>query len=166
MLEKGLNTASGKFELYSLAIEKHPGFDPLPTYTPPFGADRPDNDLPYVLCTSPRIQNALHSRLHKVPWNRSLRPEPQADISYEDAQALGIFEGDTIELTSHRGSIQMKAHLTHKAEPGVICCYHGYSEADVNLLTDNDILDPYSGFPSYRETRVVQKSITNGFLFF
>ena len=159
MLEKGLNTASGKFELYSLAIEKHPGFDPLPTYTPPFGADRPDNDLPYVLCTSPRISNALHSRLHKVPWNRSLRPEPQADISYEDAQALGIFEGDTIELTSHRGSIQMKAHLTHKAEPGVICCYHGYSEADVNLLTDNDILDPYSGFPSYRETRVAVRRI-------
>lgn len=85
--------------------------------------------------------------------------EPQADISYEDAQALGIFEGDTIELTSHRGSIQMKAHLTHKAEPGVICCYHGYSEADVNLLTDNDILDPYSGFPSYRETRVAVRRI-------
>ena len=66
----------------------------------------------------------------------------------------GIAQGDKIEITSHRGSIQVKANLTLKAEPGVVCFYHGYGEADANELTDNEILDPYSGFPSYRETRV------------
>lgn len=153
MLERGLNTASGKFELYSLAIEKHPGFDPLPTYRPPY-EDRPDEDLPMVLSSSPRLPNVLHSRLHKVPWNRSLRPEPTADLHPEDGARLGIAQGDRIEITSHRGSIQVKANLTLKAEPGVVCFYHGYAEADANELTDNEILDPYSGFPSYRETRV------------
>lgn len=153
MLEQGLNTASGKFELYSLAIEKHPGFDPLPTYRPPY-EDRPDSDLPMVLSSSPRLTNALHTRLHKVPWNRSLRPEPTADLHPEDGARLGIAQGDEIELSSHRGTIRVKANLTLKAEPGVVTCYHGYEEADVNRLTDNEILDPYSGFPCYRETRV------------
>ena len=158
MLEKGLNTASGKFELYSLAIEKHPGFDPLPTYRPPY-EDRPDSDLPMVLSSSPRIPNVLHSRLHKVPWNRSLRPEPMADLSHEDAARLGVVQGDTIEISSHQGSIRVKVNLTHKAEPGVVCLYHGYAEADVNSLTDNEILDPYSGFPTYRETRVCVRKV-------
>ena len=31
--------------------------------------------------------------------------------------------------------------------------FHGYSEADANLLTDSDHLDPYSGFPAYRFIR-------------
>lgn len=158
MLEHGLNTASGKFELYSLAIERHPGFDPLPTYRPPYEG-RPDEDLPLVLSSSPRMPNALHSRLHQVSWNRSLRPEPTADLSLEDAAALGIARGDLIEISSHRGSIRVKANLTRKAEPGVICLYHGYAEADVNTLTDNEILDPYSGFPTYRETRVRVKKV-------
>ena len=154
LLERGLNTPSGKFELYAQSIARHPGFDPLPTYLPPFDGDRPDADLPYVLSTSPRLTNALHSRLHRIAWARSLRPEPMADISPEDARQLGIAQGDTIELSSHRGAIRVKANLTAKAEPGVICFYHGYSEADANTLTDNEILDPYSGFPCYRETRV------------
>ncbi len=158
MLDRGLATESGKFELWSLSIEKHPGFDPLPTYRPPYEG-RPDEDLPMVLSSSPRIPNALHSRLHPVPWNRSLRPEPTADLSHADAAKLGIVQGDTIEISSHKGAIRVKANLTHKAEPGVICLYHGYAEADVNSLTDNEILDPYSGFPTYRETRVCVKKV-------
>lgn len=158
MLERGLNTASGKFELYSLAIAKHHGFDPLPTYRPPY-EERPDSGAPYVLSSSPRLTNALHSRLHKVAWNRSLRPRPAADLSYEDAAELGIVQGDTIELSTRCGAIRVMANLTRTAEKGVICCYHGYSEADVNQLTDNEILDPYSGFPTYRETRVSVRKV-------
>lgn len=158
LLERGLNTPSGKFELWSQAIERHPGFDPLPTYRPPY-EDRPDGDLPMVLSSSPRLPNALHSRLHKVPWNRSLRPEPMADLHPEDGAALGIAQGDWVELTTHRGSIRMRANLTWKAERGVVCCYHGYAEADVNELTDNEILDPYSGFPCFRETRVAVRKV-------
>ena len=53
----------------------------------------------------------------------------------------------------------MKVNLTCKAEPGVICLYHSYPEADVNSITDNEILDPYSGFPTYRETRVCVRKV-------
>lgn len=153
MLEQGLDTASGKFELWSEAIAKYPQLDPLPAYTPPF--DTPsDPDWPFHLCSSPRITNALHSRLHKVPWARSLRPAPAADLNPDDAAALGIAQGDDIELSSPRGAIVVKANLSYKVDPGMVYFYHGYSEADANLLTDNEALDPYSGFPAYRDTRV------------
>lgn len=112
-----------------------------------------------VLSSSPRIPNALHSRLHMVPWNRSLRPEPTADISHADAEALGVVQGDTVEISSHQGAIRVKVNLTYKAEPGVICLYHSYAEADVNTLTDNEILDPYSGFPTYGSTGMRKEGV-------
>ena len=70
------------------------------------------------------------------------------------SQALGIAQGDDIELSSPRGAIVVKANLSYKVDPGMVYFYHGYSEADANLLTDNEALDPYSGFPAYRDTRV------------
>ncbi len=158
LLERGLNTRSGKFELYAQSIEDFPGLEPLPVYVPPFDEGK-DTDYPFHLCSSPRIANALHSRLHKVPWNRSLRPEPMADLSHEDAQRLGIAQNDTIEISSPRGAITVKANLSYKVDEGMVYFYHGYSEADANLLTDNENLDPYSGFPGYRSIKVQVRKV-------
>ena len=151
LLEQGLQTKSGKFELYAQAIAPYSNLEPLPAYVPP---KKDGAEYPLLLSSSPRITGALHSRLHRVAWNRSLRREPLAELSPEDGAALGIAEGDSIKLISPRGAVQVKAHLTKKAEPGVVCLYQDYPEADVNLLTDSEQLDPYSGFPSFRETNI------------
>ncbi len=158
MLEQGLNTQSGKFELWSQAIAQYPHLDPLPTYRPPFDTDT-DPQWPFHLCSSPRLQGTLHSRLHKVPWNRSLRPDPMADLNPEDAKELGIAQEDWIELSSPKGTIRMKANVSGKVDRGMVYFYHGYSEADANTLTDNENLDPYSGFPGYRSTRVSMRRV-------
>ena len=153
-LEKGLNTPTGKFELYSELIASHPEWhlDPLPTYREPL--DDADPKLyPYRLCSGGRIPNAIHSRLHKVKWARSLRPDPTAEMSVEDAAELGVKEGDDLELFTERGCICVKAKPTHKVPKSVVFFYHGYSEADVNSLMSGTHVDPYSGFPAYNATR-------------
>ena len=71
----------------------------------------------------------------------------------EDAQALGLKEGDDIELFTERGTISVKAHPTHRVQKNVVFFYHGYSEADVNSLMSGTHVDPYSGFPAYNSTR-------------
>ena len=154
ILEEGCKTPTGKFELYSELIASHPQWhlDALPTYCEPM--DEADETVyPFILCSGARLPNAIHSRLHKVPWVRSLRPDPMADISIEDAQALGLKEGDDIELFTERGTISVKAHPTHRVQKNVIFFYHGYSEADVNSLMSGTHVDPYSGFPAYNSTR-------------
>ena len=74
ILERGANTPTGKLELYSERIAAHPewGLDALPTYRPPYNPD--PEQYPFLLCAGTRIPNALHSRLHDVPWERSLLP--------------------------------------------------------------------------------------------
>ncbi len=148
--KQGLHTTSGKFELYSLAIEKYQqqGLHPLPTYQPP--PEHPD--YPFRLCSAPRLTNALHSRLHRVSWNRSLRPEPMADLAPADAQRIGVRQGDEIELFTPQGSITVKANLSAKVDEGTVYMFHGYAEADINQLMSAEQLDPYSGFPNFRST--------------
>lgn len=153
-LKKGLNTPTGKFELKSAVIEAHPewGLDALPTYREPL--DEGDPQLyPFVFTSGSRIPNAIHSRLHKVPRNRSLRPEPTADMNREDCEKLGVKEGDEIEIYTKKGSVFVKVHPTLTVPQGLVNLFHGYSEADAESIMDGDHLDPYSGFPAYRSIR-------------
>ncbi len=154
-LKNGFHTRSGKFELYALGVEpyRHLGLHPLPTYTDPCTYEEAEQ-YPFLLCSGPRLTNAVHTRLHKVPWSRSIRPYPMADICPKDAEKLGLQQEDDIELYSDFGCISVKANISAKVDQGSVYMFHGYSEADVNSLLNGDKLDPYSGFPAYRSNRV------------
>lgn len=158
MLKKGLNTPTGKFELKSAIIEQHPewGLNPLPTYIDPLDNADPA-EYPFVFTSGSRIPGAIHSRLHNVPRNRSLQPDPTADMNRADCERLGIKEGDEIEISTLRGSITVKVHLTLSVPEGLVNMFHGYSEADAESIMDGEHLDPYSGFPAYRSTRCAVK---------
>ena len=55
ILERGVNTPTGKLELYSERIAAHPewGLDALPTYRPPYNPD--PEQYPFLLCAGTRI---------------------------------------------------------------------------------------------------------------
>ena len=153
----GFRTPSGKMEFSSSILEKysdHPGIDGLPLYAePPYSpVASPDRarDYPFILSTGSRLPMFIHSRLFRLPWVRSLRPDAAADLNSSDAAALGIAQGDLIELASPTGAIKVRANLSQTILPGVVHMIHGYSEADVNTLLEGDYLDPISGFPGYK----------------
>ena len=145
-------TPTGKFELWSTVIEKHEGLDPLPVYYDGLD-DAEENKFDMILNTGGRLPNALHSRLHDVPWLRSLRPDPMADISFEDAERLGIIAGSYIRISTTEGSIRVRANLTSAVPEGTVFMYQGYREADVNSIIPYGHNDPYSGYPGFRSTR-------------
>jgi anaerobic selenocysteine-containing dehydrogenase len=153
----GFRTPSGKMEFSSSILEKYsdyPGIDGLPLYAePPYGpVSSPERakDYPFVLSTGARLPMFIHSRLFRLPWVRSLRPDAAADLNPADATALGIAQGEAIELATPTGSIRVRANLSEMIRPGDVHMFHGYSEADVNRLLEGDYLDPISGFPGYK----------------
>ncbi len=152
-VERGCDTPSGKLELWSETIakaDKALGLNPLPVWVP--NAVQPTEEYPFILSTGVRIPNAIHTRLHKVSWPRSLRPDPMADISLEDAARLGLSEGDDIQLVNAHGAITVKANPTAMVAPGQVYMFHGYSEADAGQLIGHVETDPYSGFPGFKCT--------------
>ena len=153
-LQKGLPTPTGKIELSCSILEElgRPDLDPLPIHKSS-DDDADPAEFPFTLMSGARIPNAVHSRTHNVPWLRSLRPEPSADINPIDAQRLGIRQGDTIRIVSQIASITVKANISSISNVGDVNMFHGYKEANVNSLMPVDHLDPYTGFPGYKQLR-------------
>lgn len=75
------------------------------------------------------------------------------DISPEDARLLGIGTGDSVAVTSRRGSIRVPARVDPGLRQGLVFMPIHYAEADVNTLT-NDAWDPRSGTAEFKATAV------------
>ena len=146
---KHIPTPSGKIELVSSVISNFEeiGLTGLPHWDPPIT----DKEYPFTAMLGPRLPYAIHSRCHKVPQLRKLRPDPLVDICPEDAERLGISKGDPVEIFNAAGSVVMKANPSKYMQPGEISLYHGYEEANCNELIAIDLLDPYTGFPAYKQ---------------
>ena len=111
--EHGFQTPTGKFELWSTVIEKHPGLDPLPTWRD--SADDADPaQFPFRLVAGARLPNALHSRLHDVPWLRSLRPVPMADLNDQDA-ARDVYKRQPEAMRAYSAQLTNRAMLSRAA---------------------------------------------------
>jgi len=153
-LRKGPETPTGKLELYSEVVAKYKdkGLEPLPVYLSSDDDASPE-EFPMTLVSGARIPNAIHSRIHDVAWSRTLRPYASLDINPADAGMLGISHGEEVELASKSGAIRVKANVTELANTGEVYMYHGYKEANVNQIIPADHLDPYTGFPGYKQLR-------------
>lgn len=159
--QEGFPTPSGKFEFASRLIARVGAaaeLDALPTYRDPVSDADPEH-YPMVLVAGARIPNALHSRLHAVSWLRSMCPDPQVQMNPRDADALGIGQGDWVEVYSGTGAVRVRADLTAKVLPGNLYIFHGYREANVNQLVGGGHLDPYTGFPGYKSVRCALRKL-------
>lgn len=121
-------------------------FHPL-EYAP--NAEMPDEDYPFVLSTGRVLEHWHGGTLTRHSWLDDLFPEPLVDIHPGDAARLGIQDGDAVRVTSRRGSIVLRAHITPKTNPGVVFIPFHFREAAANLLT-HDILDPQAKIPEYK----------------
>lgn len=166
---KGFQTPSRRIELYSEAFLEH-GYDPLPSYQEPAMSPFSHPDLaeryPLIL-TNAKLLQYCHGQHRSLPSLRKAVPHPYLEIHPETARELGIVEGDWVALETHKGSIKLKAMLTDRVHPRVVCTQHGWWQAcpelnlpgydpfssegaNVNLLYSYDDIDPISGSVPYR----------------
>ena len=80
-----------------------------------------------------------------------MMPEPLVEINPADAKPRGIQSGDMVIVSSPRGNMKLKADVTDVILPGVVMLPHQWpGEANVNILVDDQTLDPISGFSPYK----------------
>ncbi|MCG2743744.1 MAG: hypothetical protein L6271_07425 [Desulfobacteraceae bacterium] len=85
----------------------------------------------------------------KTPEIEALCPEALAEINPVDAARLGIADLDTIEVSSRRGSVQLRAKISDRSQVGTIAIPYHFAEVPVNNLTLNS-LDRLSRSPQYK----------------
>ncbi|MGB1008958.1 MAG: molybdopterin dinucleotide binding domain-containing protein, partial [Thiolinea sp.] len=157
----GFRTVTGKVEFDSQELREQ-GYDGLPVYQEP--AESPLStpellpDYPLVLTSGGRQKYFTHSQQHNVAAMLKHDPKPRIQIHPGDAAARNIQDGDTVTVSSPRGSVNFVAAVTDIMKPGVVHCFHGWNEANVNELTDHTTLDPISGFPAFKSLLCEVKS--------
>jgi anaerobic selenocysteine-containing dehydrogenase len=151
--ENGFGTPSKKVELYSETMAEL-GYKPLPTHVEPpespISSPELAKEYPLVLTTGARLLRYWHTQYRNLEQLHKAYPEALAEINPQTAKKYDINDGDIAILATRRGSIEIRAKVTEDIVAGVVNVAHGWSQANVNLLTDEKPADPISGFPALK----------------
>ncbi|MET8825631.1 bifunctional nitrate reductase/sulfite reductase flavoprotein subunit alpha [Streptomyces sp. NPDC004610] len=118
-------------------------------------AELPDDDYPFVLNTG-RLQHQWHTltKTGKVAKLNRLDPGPFVEIHPENAAALGVTDGDPLEIASRRGRAVLPVRVTDRVRPGD--CFAPFHWNDlfgeylsINAVT-SDAVDPLSFQPEFK----------------
>ena len=82
-----------------------------------------------------------------------LLSEETADISRDDAEALGIESGEKIRVKSRRGEVVVKSRVTHEVPAGMVWMAFHFREGCANWLT-NAVFDPVTWTAEYKACAV------------
>ena len=103
-------------------------------YTP--SEELPDSNYPLYLTTGRRLYHYNNGSMSlRNPEIHSISSEEFAEIHSSDAETRGINTGDKVRVTSRRGTLEVKAHVTQTSRPGSIFLSFHFTETPTNVLT-------------------------------
>ncbi|HOO89283.1 MAG TPA: molybdopterin-dependent oxidoreductase [Syntrophales bacterium] len=120
------------------------------------GALKPDPSFPFVLMAGRHFSMNANTLMRNPSWNEGKR-DCTLMIHGEDAESLGISDGQTVRVTTEAGSVEIEAEVTEMARRGHVVIPHGFGlvydgkeyGVNVNRLTKNTNRD-WLGTPIHR----------------
>ncbi len=120
-------------------------------YSPP--AEATDRDYPLLLGTGRRPYHYHTGTMTRRSPLSVISPAETLDINPQDAEELGIADGDTVRIYSRRGQMDVAARTTDRVAKGTVFASFHFSEAPVNVLT-NPARDKVAGIPELKVSAV------------
>jgi predicted molibdopterin-dependent oxidoreductase YjgC len=112
-------------------------------------SELPDDEYPFVLSTGRVLYHWHGGTLTRNSKIDEIWPEATVEIHPDDAQQLGVVNGDWVALNSRRGEVQVRVLVTGRSPQGLVFLPFHFVEAAANLLT-NDKTDPRAKIPDYK----------------
>ena len=120
-------------------------------HVPP--VDRLTNDYPLRMTTG-RHLDGYNTGVQSGGFDSPIRTGATIDVAPEDADRLGLGEGEVVRVASRRGAIEAPVRLDPGLRPGLtFMAVHYPDEVDVNELTI-EAWDPKSGTSEFKATAV------------
>lgn len=120
----------------------------LAEYIP--SSELPDDKFPFILTTGRVLaQYNACAMTDKTPGLNEISGYSFIEINSEDAARLGIADGDRVNVTSRRATIQSIAHVSGKTNPGQTWMPFHFQDGNANWLT-NAALDRICATPEYK----------------
>ncbi len=122
-----------------------------------------DDDYPVWLTTGRVVSQYLSgSQTRRIAQLVRQYPEPLCEIHPQLAEKHGIANGDTVRVTSRRGTMTLPAKVVPTIRPDTVFIpYHWAGKQAANQLT-NRALDPISKIPEYKVSAVRIERVGSG----
>jgi formate dehydrogenase major subunit len=112
--------------------------------------EQPDAQYPFILTTGRQLEHwHTGAMTRRATTLDALEPAAVASVSRGTIAKLGIAPGDTIRVTTRRGSVELAARQDDAIPDGVVFIPFAFVEAAANLLT-NPALDPFGKIPEFK----------------
>lgn len=110
----------------------------------------PDDDYPTVLITGRQLEHwHTGAMTRRASVLDAIEPNPVVTMHPRELEKLSIEAGDSVRLTSRRGSVVAQTRMDKGLQPGQVFLPFCYHEAAANLLT-NEALDPDGKIPEFK----------------
>ncbi|MEV0050259.1 molybdopterin-dependent oxidoreductase [Saccharopolyspora shandongensis] len=120
-------------------------------HSPP--VDELSEEYPLRLTTGRRL-DSYNTGVQSQGFNSPMRRGETLDLCPADAEALGVAEGERVQISSRRGSIVAPVRLDTGLRPGLaFMTFHFPDEVDVNLITI-EATDPVAGTAEYKASAI------------
>jgi nitrate reductase NapA len=104
----------GAFDFYG--HPDHRAWIWLRPYEPP--AESPDRAYPFWLSTGAVLEHwGTGSMTRRIPTLHRALPRSYVEINRDDAEQLGIRDGERVRLVTRRGSLEIEARLNYRSQP-------------------------------------------------
>jgi formate dehydrogenase major subunit len=98
-------------------------------------AELPDNEYPFILSTGRRLWHYHTTQTRNARGIDDIFGEEYIELSFGDAEDLGIQNGDYVEVSSRRGKLKTRVWVTNRSPKGVCWMSFHFREACANVLT-------------------------------
>jgi formate dehydrogenase major subunit len=121
-------------------------------YLPP--SELPSAEYPFFLNTGRQMYHWHTGTMTRRSRGLDSRePVPVVEMNPRDGVALGVVDGDTVRVTSRRGTLLIGVRISDRQALGQVFIPMHFREAAANLLT-NPKLDPYAKIASFKVSAV------------
>ncbi len=119
----------------------------------------PDEEYPYLMSTG-RMLYHYNTRVMtgRTEGINQIANHSYIEINAVDAQALGIQEGDKVEVHSRRGKIETYAAVGNRVFPQEVFMTFHFPDGNVNEIT-NAVFDDIATIPEYKVCAVAIKPV-------
>jgi predicted molibdopterin-dependent oxidoreductase YjgC len=115
--------------------------------------DELSEEFPIRLTTGRRL-DSYNTGVQSGKYATPLRRPETLDLSPEDVSRLGLAEGETVRVSSRRGSLEVPVHVDSALRAGLaFMTLHFPEQVETNILT-LDAWDPKSGTAEFKATAI------------
>lgn len=127
------------------------GFEKIPTFYPVSHREfRRSTGYPfYMVCARSLAHYNTGTFTRKVESLNRAELENALEINKEDAERLGLKEGEIVRVVSEYGEIMLEIRMSDNVKSGTVSTKNHFFESAVNRLTSSE-LDPLSKTPGYK----------------